>query len=137
MHAVGQATHWWDRWNSYGDVSSHDNYPFDYRATNLESINGDGGGLPQSVSAAVRINDEQKPVWLCAQTFESGNWIMPSAREVRTQVYTALVHGATGIMYFAMDSVYTRAGGVVGMGPRELLNVSYVSQVTISCDAAR
>lgn len=35
---------------------------------------------------------------------------MPSPRELRTQVYTGIVHGATGIMYFAMDSYVTRAG---------------------------
>ena len=40
-------------------------------------------------------------------------------------MYTSIVHGATGVMYFAMDSLYTRAGGVVGMGPRTLLNESY------------
>ena len=74
---------------------------------------------------AARVNSETKPVWLCVQSFESGNWLMPSPRELRTQVYTGIVHGATGIMYFAMDSYVTRAGGVVGMGPRELLNTSY------------
>jgi hypothetical protein len=50
---------------------------------------------------------------------------MPSARELRGQVYTGIVHGATGIHYFAMDSYVTRAGNVIGMGPRELLNGSY------------
>ena len=49
-------------------------------------------------------------MWLCVQSFESGNWLMPSPRELRTQVYTGIVHGATGIMYFAMDSYVTRAG---------------------------
>jgi hypothetical protein len=71
-----------------------------------------GGGIPQSVGLAARINSEQKPVWLCVQTFESGNWLMPSPRELRTQVYTGIVHGATGIMYFAMDSYVTRAGEI-------------------------
>ena len=106
-------------------MSSHDNYPFDYRSTSLAEVNGDGGGIPQSVGLAAQINDYKKPLWLCVQTFESGNWLMPSARELRTQVYTSIVSGATGIIYFAMDSLFTRAGGVVGMGPRELLNESY------------
>jgi hypothetical protein len=40
-------------------------------------------------------------------------------------VYTGLVHGATGIIYFAMDSYATRAGSVVGMSPRSLSNGTY------------
>ena len=74
---------WWRKWNSFGDISSHDNYPFDYRSTSLAQINGDGGGIPQSVSLAVQINEEKKPIWLCVQTFESGNWLMPSAPMAR------------------------------------------------------
>jgi hypothetical protein len=119
---------WWTKWNSYGDVSSHDNYPFDYRSTSLSTINGDGGGIPESVALAAKINHERKPVWLCVQAFEAsgfGKWLMPDSREMRTQVYTGIVHGATGIIYFAMDSLFTRAGYVAGFGPRSLLNMSY------------
>ena len=119
------ATEWWVRWNSYGDVSAHDNYAFDYRSTSLGHINGDGGGIPQTVGLATAINNESKPVWACLQAFESGSWLLPTPREMRGQVYAALIHGATGIIYFAMDSLYTRAGAVNGIGPRELLNETY------------
>ena len=43
------ATEWWTKWNSFGDVSSHDNYPFDYRSRSLASVNGDGELHPVSV----------------------------------------------------------------------------------------
>jgi hypothetical protein len=64
---------------------------------------------------------------------------------MRGQLYTALVAGSTGIIYFAMDQYATRAGGacrsfislprslaplillitgVVGISPKELANVS-------------
>jgi hypothetical protein len=36
------ATEWWKKWNSFGDVSAHDNYPFDYRSRSLATVNGDG-----------------------------------------------------------------------------------------------
>ena len=121
---------WWDRWNSYGDVSSHDNYALDYRYTSLATINGDGGGIPQTVSLAASINNESKPVWLCVQAFESGPWVLPNKREMRGQVYTGIVHGATGIIFFAMDSYATRAGGVVGMAPRSLLAQTYRNGAT-------
>jgi hypothetical protein len=47
------ATPWWIKWNTYGDVSSHDNYPFDFHSTSLAHINGNGGGIPQTVGLAV------------------------------------------------------------------------------------
>ena len=50
---------------------------------------------------------------------------MPSVREMRGQLYTAIVSGSTGIIYFAMDSYVTRAGDVFGFGPQALLNESY------------
>ena len=119
------ATQWWEKWNSYGDVSSHDNYPFDWRSNSLATTEGDGGAVDQTVSLAAAINNESKPVWLCVQAMESGPWLMPTARQMRAQVYTGIIHGATGILYFAMDSQWTRAGGVVGMAPQKLLAQRY------------
>jgi hypothetical protein len=49
---------------------------------------------------------------------------MPSPREMRGQVYAGIVHGATGIIYFAMDSGVTRDGQVMGIAPRALTNMS-------------
>lgn len=77
--------------------------PFDYRSTSLAHINGDGGGIPQTVGLAVSSNNESKPIWLCVQAFESGNWLMPSVREMRGQLYTGIVSGSTGIIYFASE----------------------------------
>jgi len=74
----------------------------------LSTINGDGGGIPESVALAAHINHEKKPIWLCVQAFEAsgfGKWLMPSGREMRAQVYTGIVHGATGIIYFVSQRV--------------------------------
>lgn len=53
---------------------------------------------------------------------------MPTPREMRGQVYCAIVIGATGIIYFAFDSEFTRGGEGHGtcIGPRALLNMSFV-----------
>eukprot|EP01050_Picozoa_sp_SAG11_P013449 SAG11_NODE_1573_length_4664_cov_3.235487_1_plen_48_part_10 len=48
---------------------------------------------------------------------------MPTPREMRGQVYAGIVHGATGIIYFAMDSGVTRDGEVMGIAPRALTNM--------------
>ena len=125
---------WWTRWNTHGDVTSHDQYPFDSRSLSMAEFNakwpgGHGGALPQTVAQAVKINNESKPLWLCIQAFESGGWIMPTGRQVRGQAYAALIHGATGLIYFNMDSIVGRTGGVVGVAPSALSNMSYEGEV--------
>eukprot|EP01043_Picozoa_sp_COSAG02_P024490 COSAG02_NODE_1339_length_13187_cov_610.871027_9_plen_230_part_00 len=134
--------------------------PFDYRSTSLAHINGDGGGIPQTVGLAVSSNNESKPIWLCVQAFEGGNWLMPSVCEMRGQLYTGIVSGSTGFIYFAsectttpmlasqlaqplqcvtrclapyrhvVDSYVTRAGDVFGISPRQLGNETYFDSST-------
>ena len=43
---------------------------------------------------------------------------MPTEAQLRVQAYSAVVFGASGIVYFALDSWVARVGQVVGMGPR-------------------
>lgn len=111
------ARSWWVKWNSAGDVSCHDNYPINQHRQTLSFENG----IPEVVSLAVSSVDASKPVWLCAQAFENHDprfpFNMPSGRQLRCMVYTSIVHGATGVMYFALDSWVTREGNVVGMAP--------------------
>ncbi|MCT7977400.1 hypothetical protein [Laspinema olomoucense] len=113
------ATAWWIKWNTAGDVSSHDNYPLMLPETT--SLSGPRG-IPESVSLAVASNKEYKPVWFVPQAFETpGRWYLPDAREERAMVYSAIVHGSTGIIYFALDSWVTRNGSVIGIAPDTLI----------------
>jgi hypothetical protein len=106
----------WLVWNGAGDLSAHWNYPF---------VNGSSPrltgrrGVPESVTTAVRLNDEAKPVWLVVQAFASERygWRMPSPQELRASVYAGLIHGATGIFYFSLDSFVSRDGQVLGVAP--------------------
>ncbi|HEY2586320.1 MAG TPA: hypothetical protein VGI81_11205 [Tepidisphaeraceae bacterium] len=113
----GPLVPWWIKWNTAGDVSAHDDYPINQHHPSLSFPIG----LPESVTLAARSVKEAKPVWVCLQAFEGlgPTWpfTMPSTRQLRCMVYTAIVHGATGIMYFALDSHVTRFGSVVGMAP--------------------
>ena len=82
------------------------------------------------VQVAVKNSNESKPVWPCLQTMEnwlSGifTWRMPTTRDIRAMAYVSIVHGATGLMYFAMDSFIVRDSGVIGIAPRELSNTSW------------
>ena len=130
---------WWRRWNTYGDVSSHDQYPFDGRSLWLAELNGqfpggNGGRLPQSVKTAVSDINASKPLWVCLQAFESAGWIMPTPRQLRGQIYAALIHGATGVFYFQFDSIMSRTGGNVGFGLSSLTAVHYGGKVVPGYD---
>lgn len=106
----------WLAWNDAGDISAHWNYPV--RNSTLASLGG-RRGIPETVATAVSLNGERKPHWLVVQAFSSDRlgWRMPSAREIRAMVYAGLIHGATGIFYFSLDSFATRDGQVLGVAP--------------------
>jgi hypothetical protein len=106
---------WWDRWSISGDISAHDNYPLEAGATSIAA-------LPRSILQSVRLNGERKPVWLTLQAFGGAAALRPAMRlptpgELRGMVFTAIIHGATGIILFAYDSDVTRQGQVIGIAP--------------------
>jgi hypothetical protein len=109
---------WWITWNTSGDITSHDNYPL-FGDTN--SISG-WNGIPETVSLAVSSNNESKPMWLATQMYGAdwGDWAFPTVAQARCMVYTGIIHGATGIMQFALDSFVSRMGGILGIAPSPL-----------------
>jgi hypothetical protein len=114
---------WWMKWNTAGDVSCQDDYPIVDRKSRTRSLADEPTGIPQVVSLAVSSNKGVKPVWTILAAFDSpndSNWAfrMPTPVQLRAQIYTAIVHGATGVAYFIMDSHASRQGGCVGMSPR-------------------
>jgi hypothetical protein len=107
---------WWERWSVSGDISAHDDYPLEANATDIAA-------LPRSILRSVRLNGERKPVWLTLQAFGGAAELrpamrLPTAGELRGMVFTAIIHGATGIILFAYDSDVTRQGHVIGIAPQ-------------------
>jgi FG-GAP repeat len=118
---------WWYTWNSAGDVSSHDNYP--YVNTSVATLDS-SLGIPRSVGQAVGLNHQQKPLWLTVQAFEEpGSWIMPTPTQLRAEIYAGIIHGATGIIYFAMDNFVTRDGEVIGIAPTPIADYDFCYQL--------
>jgi hypothetical protein len=118
------ATSWWVKWNTAGDVSCHDNYPIMNRKYRARSIGDEEHktGIPASVGLAVAVNNEQKPVWCIGGAFEVRGhggfpFRMATPMQLRAEVYAALIHGATGIIYFCWDTYVCRDGDVMGMSP--------------------
>lgn len=104
---------WWERWETAGDVTAHDNYC-------LLSTTRDFESLATPVTLAVAINREQKPMWLTLQAFsgtvDKYELLMPTPGELRGMAFTGIIHGATGLILFALDSRIMREG-LVGIAP--------------------
>ena len=111
---AGQAV--WRRWADAGDISAHWNYPVG--PAPMTSLEG-RRSIPASVQAAIAATGGRKPVWLTVQAFASPhlNWRMPSPDQLWAMVFAGIVHGATGIVFFAYDSFVTRDGDVLGIAP--------------------
>lgn len=125
---------WWETWAGSGELTAQDNYPI-YPTT--KSIGRESpGGLSESISRATHVVGEQKPVWAIIQAFESKDpdhamfpWRFPTPAQMRAQVYTAIVHGATGISYFAWDTYISRQPDLIGIAPNPLAD-GYVAPGT-------
>ena len=103
----------WHEFSKLGDIAVMDNYP-----TNQPKILGTDANktitsidppkhevsIPKTVLATVKDSNEQKPMWLVVQSYRP-NWSrFPTPEEEKAFVYSGIVHGATGIIYYAYDS---------------------------------
>ena len=123
---------WWLKWNTAGDISCHDNYAFPSGQPFFPGLTTLGapttwGGIPQTVALASAINNESKPVWITIQCHEiellsAYGAHIPSPRQIRVQAWAGIIHGATGVIYYAFDSWVLRSSGEVGMAPDMAFN---------------
>ncbi|MBO6783711.1 MAG: hypothetical protein JJ899_10640 [Alphaproteobacteria bacterium] len=108
----------WQLWKNTGDVASFWTYPV--AGEDAVSVGGPVG-VGETVRWATDATAAQKPLWFVGQAFESPlrdfDWRMPEPRQLRAMAYDALVHGATGLIWFSLDSFVTRAGRVIGIAP--------------------
>jgi hypothetical protein len=127
----------WAQWNIGNttlpvDIASFDNYPIHTGNEVSLGVCNSGYqtlGIPDSISAVVSGNKEMKPVWftLQANSFKADMPLtMPTSAQLRAQAFAALIHGATGLIYFAYDSFVTRNGNVVGIAPNSQVNKAAV-----------
>lgn len=102
---------WWPRFLNLGEAGVHDNYVWPTRGTTSLLR------IAESVRAQTQALGEAKPSWFVVQAFGGGSFGIPTPAAMRGMVYTALIHGATGIFQFAWDSPVLRAGGSIGVRP--------------------
>ncbi|WP_119418748.1 hypothetical protein [Desertibaculum subflavum] len=109
-------TELWRLWSRASDLHAHWKYPF--MRPPVTSLAGERG-LPETFALALEETRAAKPIWYYAQAFASpvNRWFLPSAAQARGMLYAAIVHGATGVIWFAFDSPVTRNGRVIGVAP--------------------
>jgi hypothetical protein len=81
------------------DIASFDIYPASHEA---REIAGNLWYVPQGVDRLRRWSEGRKEVWCCVETTGINNENRrPTPKQVRSEVWMALTHGAKGIIYFA------------------------------------
>ena len=96
--------YWWKRFAKLGEATAHDDYPID----SLASLNKTISSIALTIENARLETSENKPNWFVPQAFEDitgtdFKFYKPTADQYKAMVYTALVHGATGVLTFAYD----------------------------------
>jgi uncharacterized membrane protein len=95
---------WLDRFLNLGDIASTYLYPKTTWWTPA------WGNTADAVKSMVTAVNGSKPAWFVPQAWMgTGGWLYPTPAEERAQVYTAIIHGATGLLHFAWDSCTLRA----------------------------
>jgi hypothetical protein len=81
------------------DIASFDIYPASHEK---KVIAGNLWYVPKGVDRLKRWGEGRKDVWCCIETTGIDNEARrPTPRQVRSEVWMALIHGAKGIIYFA------------------------------------
>ena len=95
---------WWERFLNLGDIASTYSYP------KSAWWKVSWSGTADAVRSMVEAVNGGKPAWFVPQAWMgTGGWVYPAPSEERAQVYTAIIHGATGLLHFAWDSCTLRA----------------------------
>jgi hypothetical protein len=107
----------WDKWYGRGvrtnhpedypeylkgcDIASFDIYPVTH---DKPEIAGKLWYVAHGVQRLVKWTEDKKPVWACIETTHIHNEkVLPTPAQIRSQVWLAITHGATGILYFCHE----------------------------------
>lgn len=107
----------WDNWHGRGVRSRHpEDYPKYVRGCDIASFDiypvvhdhpevaGKLWYVGHGVRRLVEWTGGRKPVWACIETTHISNEkVRPTPEQVRSEVWMAIAHGATGIIYFCHE----------------------------------
>jgi hypothetical protein len=107
----------WDKWYGRGVRSNHtEDYPDYVKGCDIASfdiypvthekpeIAGKLQYVAHGVERLIKWTEGKKPVWACIETTHIGNQnALPTPAQIRSEVWLAITHGATGIIYFCHE----------------------------------
>ena len=83
------------------DIASFDIYPVTHESP---EVAGKLWYVGHGVRRLVDWTEGKKPVWACIETTHIGNEkARPTPKQLRSEVWMAVIHGATGIIYFCHE----------------------------------
>jgi hypothetical protein len=107
----------WDQWHGRGVRTNHpEDYPHYLKGCDIASFDiypvthdrpavaGNLGYVARGVQRLIIWTEGKKPVWCCIETTHISNEkAMPTPAQIKTEVWMAITHGATGIVYFCHE----------------------------------
>ena len=83
------------------DIASFDVYPI----AGLGKPDGENylWYVPKGVTRLIGWTEGRKPVWTCIECTHIGSDRKPTPRQVRSEVWMALIHGSRGLIYFVHE----------------------------------
>jgi hypothetical protein len=93
----------WDQYPEYvkgADIVSFDIYPV---TSPYDHIRGELWRVALGIDRLRAWTKGEKPVWSVIETTHIGSTAMPTPHDVRAELWMTLVHGASGLFYFAHE----------------------------------
>ena len=84
-----------------GDIVSFDIYPVagSDTAKGVDTL----GLVGKGVERLVRLTNGKKPIWCCIECTCINGTFKPTPKQVRSEVWMAIIHGAKGLVYFVHE----------------------------------
>ena len=106
----------WDAWHGRGTRTNHpEDYPEYAKGCDLASfdiypvahpsaqVKGNLDFVARGVGRLVKWTDGRKPVWNCIECTRIQSEAKATPRQVKAEVWMALVHGSSGLIYFVHE----------------------------------
>lgn len=107
-----KVTAWWSAYTTLGEAAVHDDYPVKTSADEVTTISSIAATMQQTRDKT----SEALPNWYVSQAFaQNEDFYKPTAQQYKAMVYTAFVHGATGLFAFAYQN--DDFSGIYGISP--------------------
>lgn len=97
----------WNQLVNVGNIADVYEYPKFFTQIPVQSMET----TAQAAKNMVQAVGQSKPAWFTPQLFTGAGFIYLTPAEIRSHIYTSIIHGATGFLSFVWDSCSARKFG--------------------------